>query len=232
MTVQWLRKLGLGSVVALVAASGFFPGCAENESSLFIYGFKAPSDPPACLVDLTTTGGIFLSGGTLDVELTTTYIGYVLVQNQLVPRGSKDQLRTETSNIQITQAQITIEDVSGTGITSYTVPGTGMATVGDTGYLGAILIDPTTGASFQKLLAGATKGTQKLLVSRVKVFGRTLGGTEIASNEVAFPINVCYGCLITYHPGPTSDCEPSADATTEELPCRIGQDDVVDCRLL
>jgi hypothetical protein len=79
------------------------------------------------------------------------------------------------------------------------------------------------------------------VVARVRVFGDTLGGQEIESNEYSFPIFVCEGCLVTY-PVDAADpdqgpgvylCELSSDEATvvPDQICALGQDVVVPCTI-
>jgi hypothetical protein len=210
-------------------------GCADNESSLFVRAVIAV-EPPECVAEADPSTMV-LGGGSMDVALTSTYQAALLVGNQLVRRGSRDQLRTETSRIALRGAEIALETSGGSAVAdAFTINGTGFVDPGsgDTpgyGVMIVTLIPPQ---------ASPTPGT--VVVARVKVFGDTLGGTEITSNELAFPISICEGCLVSFPPEsavPNTEpylCQSVADGSSSsssesELPCLVGQDAPVDCKL-
>jgi hypothetical protein len=215
--------LGSALAAAVVAISAM--GCAENESSLFVRQVQARV-PPECAVN-NDPQSLMMLRGTLDVALKGNgYLAPLLVGNQLVSRGSGDELRTESARVSLHGAVVRIDDSAGNTIDEFTVDGTGFVDPGDDtgpgyGILAATLIPPGTGE-----LGAVTVW--------VKVFGRTLGGKELESNELSFPMNVCNGCLISYPSeyneaqGPGYLCAVGTGATME-LPCLVGQDAVVPC---
>jgi hypothetical protein len=82
-------------------------------------------------------------------------------------------------------------------------------------------------------IEGLAAGASTRINVAVRVFGETLGGQEIESSELLFPIAVCNGCLISF---PTTAIDPTSNACNrgippEEKPCKPGQDEPVDCRL-
>jgi hypothetical protein len=78
------------------------------------------------------------------------------------------------------------------------------------------------------------------VVVKVRVFGTTLGGEDVESAELLFPIEVCDGCLVSF---PSSDLDPAVSGTqckraadmdaptsTEtDSPCNLGIDFPVSC---
>jgi hypothetical protein len=79
----------------------------------------------------------------------------------------------------------------------------------------------------------------------VRVYGRTLGGMEIESNELAFPIAICEGCLVSFPLDADNPATPEYDCTSfdiassvgggslpspDDQPCWLGQDAYTDCR--
>jgi hypothetical protein len=76
----------------------------------------------------------------------------------------------------------------------------------------------------------------------VQLFGITQSGTEVLTQEFDFPITVCNGCLEFCPPGldlqpavPGCQCNcaaAGAGVDLDEAPCMIGQDDLIDCRIL
>jgi hypothetical protein len=235
---QIVAVMAVGAAAVTSAA-----GCADNTTSLFIEGVLAP-DPPECAVK-ADPGSTILGEGVLDVVFSQEYRAWLLVGNQMSPRGIKTQARAETMRVVLTGAEINLEDVGGSSIGSFTVPGTGFANVNrsqNPGY-GAVLttlIPPETGASLAGNLAAAGTGSRQTIVANVKVFGETLGGDSIDSAELSFPIQVCYGCTIVYpidaiestpdpnNPGEYVDTCTLGTADTTP-PCFTGQGGI-DCR--
>jgi hypothetical protein len=226
---RFVQALGIGAVSAVLAA-----GCAENESSLFIVGVEALQEP-----DCTASpdpGSTLQQNGVLDVAIRQQYTAALLVGNQLVQRGSADQIRTETARVTMQGAEVRVLNATGKQVDTFTIDGTGFVDPGNGG-------TPGYGVVFATLLP--TRIARDVIASRaettytvrVKVFGRTLGGKDIESNELSYPITVCYGCLIDY-PGEADitlgqagyECGGSAE-DIDDKPCIAGQDGRVDCRL-
>jgi hypothetical protein len=224
-----MRRLTKGLLIAgMLSFAGMAAGgCADNNTMLFVRGVMAVQGDCTVTPDPTA---LTLLGGVMDTYFTTQYRAALLVGNQLVSRGSRDQLRTESNRIVLKGAEVKILDSQENLLSEFTVPGTGFADVGsgsDPGYgvLSTILIP----SSFP-----VTPG--QLYLVDVRVFGDTLGDTEVTSAALRFPISTCDRCLLSF---PLEADDPavsgyqclSSDQQVENVPCRIGQDDAVDCRL-
>lgn len=216
-------------------------GCADSESMIFVRQVQArlPTGSPACVADSSPTSAS-LGEGFLDVAFRTQYAATLLVGNQLVPRGNSSQLRTETSRVDIEGTVVRALDDAGNLIFGpVTVPGTGFIdpASGSTPSFG--LIETTLFRADPALINDlATNGGLRRVVSVVKVFGHTLGGTMVESGEWRFSISNCYKCLISFPaeastPGsPTRDCmNAGRTGVTVTAPCQPGQDDTMDCRV-
>jgi hypothetical protein len=217
---------GSGLTAALVAAGAI--GCADNESSLFVRQVQAMT-APECRVTADPTAP-FMPYGVLDLAVggDNGYQAALLVGNQLVQRGSTDTIRTETARVTLRGAIIRVLDNTGAEvIPSFTVDGSGFVdpgTQGSPGFglLGTTLIPPGV----------AGYGPPPWVTVWVKVFGRTLGGKDIESNELTYPINICSGCLVSF-PAKAVDSNTGActlvSAQDYTLPCIVGQDSPVPC---
>jgi len=214
----------------LAAAASFASaGCEDNDSALFVRSVLAVRSPQ-CEVQADPTQMILLNG-VYDVSIDPNdYTAVLLVGNQLTRRGSRNQVRTETSRVILHGAIVRVLGSDGSELTSFTVDGTGAvdpASGEEPGYglLATTLVDKATaqGQAGQQLNIG------------VRAFGETLGGTEIESAELFFPIFVCTGCLVSFPADAidptTKQCTANVDAlAAENVPCNIGQDFPVDCR--
>ena len=202
-------------------------GCVDNNVSLFIRQVQIPDEDDDCVVQ-ADPAAMFRLSGTMDTALTTSYQAVLLLGNQLVPRGNADTLRPESNRVQIYEIEVSVFDYLGGVLSEYTMPASGFVdpssgTTPGFGLVGATLVDHATG----QYLAGVSQA--QTVVSRVKVYGVTLGGLEVETGYWDFPIYVCQstglntGCL------PCNAPEDSGDAIVQ--PCFFGQDKSYDCRL-
>jgi hypothetical protein len=220
-----LAFLTLGAATAVQAS-----GCAYPGSMIYIDGVLAVD--AACGAVAAPASGQ-TSYGTLDVAYNSQgYIAALLIGNQIVARGAPNQLKPETSRVQIYGGEVRLTNGAngsvGTGayfdyFATTVDPGNGNTP----GFSGAYarLIDPATAQTLASQLS-ASGVVEQLVVAEVTLFGITLGGDEVRSQPWTFPIYVCYGCL----------CQTPADDTCvapENAPepvCYIGQDVPFDCR--
>ncbi|MBI4706133.1 MAG: hypothetical protein HY744_33985 [Deltaproteobacteria bacterium] len=221
-------------VFALAAAVGGFalltPACADNNQTIFIRQVQAMTTSDKCIVQ-PDTGVLFRSHGFLDVAMRGSYDAWLLVGNQLVRRGLEDRLRTETNRVQLYEAEVTVYDFAGNPVTccvgdsctegSYTEPISGfvdpaISSNAGWGLAGVTLIDP--------MIAGCLYGLDaQTVVSRVKIYGVTLGELEVETDYWDFPITVCTDCL---------GCVPYQSEDDDWVcPCLPGQDESHDCRM-
>lgn len=209
----------LGGVFLAGAIAGA-PSCADTDSAIFIRQVQLSSAQNDCTVSNDPTSP-FYSRGVMDVRLTSSYRAWMLIGNQLIPRGNNATLRPETSRVHFYEAEVILFDFGGAELAAYTQPLTGFAdptnnTAPGYGLADLLVIDPSTAGS---LPAGQT------IVARIKVFGRTLGGIEVETDYWDYPIEICDGCLIG------TMCQLADDCNADCLfVCDYGQDFGVDCR--
>jgi hypothetical protein len=231
----------------------FLPACAHDDSTLYVQQVVFPPTPSnqlGCiyLSPNTTTPGEF--SGEFDVALASSYSPVVIVGNQLVARGDGTQARTETNRVQLRGAVVRVTDSQGSQISTFTslTEGTVDPSQGQSpgiAQAAVTIVDPATAAT---LRAGLTnRSARKTILAYFKVFGQTLGGTYVESGEFQHVVNVCAGCLVTFPseavnqalvtPTQPTNCElgfpagTQLNGTTIALPCVIGQDQPIDCRL-
>ena len=234
MKIQRRHVGGLSTLLALGVMLG--PGCAENQSSLFIKGAIAiPADSCEVVADASTTT---VSRGILDVAFAGEYRASLLVGNQMVRRGNAATIRTETSRVAFHSAEVRIRDGYGNELGGFSAPATGFVdpstgTEPGFGMVNVVLVDSGSATAAVASTPAGSRAAVEVIAS-VIAHGRTLGGTDIATGEWDFPIDVCNGCLVFFPPEaddptlPGKDCNITDDAPTN---CRPGLDTPIDCRL-
>lgn len=222
--IKGVRLLVLGLGV------GTLLGCQDNESMVFIRG-ALRGEPGNCELSADESATL-LTNGVLDTVFGSPYGMALLVGNQMASRGQKTRARTETSNVLLEGAEVSLRRPNGDLVNrAFTAPGTGFVPVGSgegTGY-GVMSIVAIPWDYVDDIVSNDSGGGY--VIAEVKAFGTTLGGQEVESGVFKFPISVCRGCLIRYPANlmTTSGCTASKDEET--LPCRLGQDDPINCSI-
>jgi hypothetical protein len=195
---------------SLLAIGGLLSGCADNDSVLFIRGVIMP-EPPDCTFGAEATGTTLMSGR-VDRSFVgvDSYQAALLVGNQITRQGSRDQLRTETSRVSILGAEVHVLSEDGGELESYTVPAHGQINPGSGQ-------EPGYGVVSAVLLDGLDLGVSQV-VSKVQVYGETLGGQDVESNWFRFSIEIADGELNL------GDCSESLATSDESTTCWLGQD--------
>lgn len=228
MRFKSLLAVGIASLGALV-----LPSCATNDSMMFIVGVIGLRSGE-CVAEPDGDQPL-LAKGTMDRIFASEYRAALLIGNQVTQRGSREQLRTETSRIVLKGAEVNLEDLVGKQLAApFSSTATGFADA-------AAGTDPARAVMFATLIPGSIAATlpRGTVLAKVRVFGDTLGGQEVESSELAFPIEICDGCLVSY---PASARDLTADGTeyvckigttasdgNDTLPCSLGVDTPVPC---
>jgi hypothetical protein len=162
----------------------------------------------------------FVSSGVLDLAQATQYDAEYLVCNQLVPRGNADQLRTETSRIEIQSAVVRITDASGSQLATYSraVSGTIEPATGTTPGCAPFNVTTIDHLTAVGQMGATSGGSTTRLITFVRFIGHTLGGQYVESNEFSFAVDVCFGCLVRIASGSSMSlpgpCDPGIDFPT------------------
>ena len=212
-----MRRSFLTSLLAFAApclVAGALPSCATNDNIMFIAGVGYAKSG-ACTVkpDLETA---MLSKGAMDRLLASEYTAILVVGNQVMERGSRERVRAETSQVSIKGAEVTIETPQGAEVVpAFSSISTGFLDASDgTDAAVATVAATLIPASIAPLLPRGT------VVVKVRVFGTTLGGEEVESSELSFPIEICDGCLVRFE---AADRDLAASST--EYQCKLATDD-------
>ncbi len=204
--------------------------CAESESILFVKGVALISGSGDDCVVTADDSQVIRLGGTFDTAFGRSYRAVLVVGNQVVKQGSREKLRTETSNVVLQGAEVELTDPGGSSIGPFTAVGAGLIAGASSGE------SPGYGAVGVELIPAGISMAPGQWVANIKVFGKTLGGSEVESGVFSYPITVCRGCLVidAYDPAslPSTSCNAPVDtATKEEGRCDdFGSDTPATCR--
>jgi hypothetical protein len=225
----------LSVAVLAVAAGSAVPACAHDDASLFVHGVLAPPPPSGnqCIYTADPTAA-HISRGIVDGALRKDYSPEFLVGNTLIARGNPATPNSETARIEVQGAIVQVVD-----------PKTN-AQIENNTVLTSAIVEPASGAqpSYTALNASvmnenaiahfaptATPNSRQLALVYVTFFGQTLGGQSIQSNQYQFPVDVCFGCLVTVPPGaPSGYCQGKLPLASSDVACELGQDQLADCQ--
>lgn len=251
MAASWVK---LASAVGVASAlCSLIPSCADNNETIFIRQVQALR-APECTVTSDATAFVAPTGF-VDAGLATNYVIFPLVGSQLQARGDARQSKAESNRVVIEGAEVELVEPTGDalGLTGrdgsglpnpYTVIATGTidpsassdATYGVTEV--EVMPPVFLEAYRRQILAPRGIGTSRTVHARIRVFGKTLGGTEVETAVFTYPINVCYGCGV-FIPAEAVDktitgrnCAggTTSATTANRTTCRVGQDNATDCR--
>jgi hypothetical protein len=238
MHVPFMRA-GVLSMLALAGA--VLPSaCVRNDSTVFIRECMVVQHD-TCVGPTPSASTQFWTSGLLDTRYRQRYDCFALVENQLVARGDPTKARTETSRIEFYEAEVqiltpdTATPANGYSVpkSQFSIPVTGFADPGTgadpgLGTVGINMIDAATAAALGK--EAVANNTLVTVVASVVLHGKTLGGTEVQTNEFRYPLDICYGCLCDSSAvvAPETCAAPVSQPASD---CELGQDVKYDCRL-
>jgi hypothetical protein len=251
----WGHAVAVSSLAVVIGALA--PACAKNDETIFIRPVLSPSTNRVnggCLYT-SDPGQATNLDPRLDVGVRDNYVAILLVGNQLTPRADLENARAESNRVHINGGTVKVTNPDGSDLVdgggnvvgNFTSTATGMADPGSSatpgyGVIGLKVIDAPTAAVLASSLgdpnAARSPLTRTVLVN-IKVFGKTLGGVDVESNDYQMPLTVCKGCLVSF---PESSVDTAASlpncnkpidptATSGQVPCFPGQDEITSCQL-
>jgi len=249
------RVLGhcLAGLSLISGGIALMSACAHNDSSLFVQNvlYPTPVSIGQSCVYTADPNQTFLPRGTLDVDFGRfQYDAFFLLGNQMVAQANAQQLQTETSTIDIQGAIVRDTDAAGTQLDSFTslTSGTVYPSSGTVAGYASISATIASQKAVSSLVSSKASelagGGTTQLVTYVKFYGYTLGGTYVESNDFEYPIDVCQGCLIGFSGSETTECcvngacvtpktpnclSPTSSSGSLPVPCIVGQDTAIDC---
>jgi hypothetical protein len=245
MAASWVK---LATAVGITSAlCSLIPSCAENNQTIFVRQVQALR-APECVVTGDATAFVAPTGF-VDVGLATNYIIFPLIGNQLQARGDARQAKAESNRVVIQGAEVELVEPTGEKLAlgldnPYTVIATGTidpsaGADASYGWTEVEVMPPVFLEAYRRtVLAPRGIGASRTVHARMRIFGKTLGNTEVETEVFTYPINVCYGCGVfvpaeavdlTISPRNCSGGTTGA-TTANRTTCRVGQDSFTDCR--
>jgi hypothetical protein len=208
---------------------------AQNPMALMIFDAMALTPKQQCQIQPGQRAQAIIPYGILDVLLTNRYYLFPRFKNVMVPLSSitgegSGSLQSETNILSVAGAKVWIDlgaltpalgDADYNIITPYILDGV-QNTVAESvepdqeGTVAVEVIKPEVGNFLGEMLRATDAPLKAALDVNVYVLlqAETQSGEVVYSNEFAFPIKVCYGCLVI----------PTVATEANEMPCNYGQD--------
>jgi hypothetical protein len=226
-------------------------GCAEDTPEIFVVGNQSFTE--TCEVPVAGRGQVLRTRGVLDLFITSAYQMVPWVENRLVESGTVrfaggtteglSGQEWEANDVILQRALIRYEAPDALGVPlprELELDLSGAIPPGGTTSIEMQVITPSIGRTLanSRILR---EGTSLTLNLRIKFFGVTSAGNNVDSNEFVYPIELCYGCLLSTPPDAIDaefpvqpNCRNSVideEVNLADL-CFTGQDQLVDCRVV
>ena len=184
-------------LVAAAAAASFAgaPGCADNETMLFIRSIVPPTK--GCGYDgIIDNNAPAITWGILDWSCKKEYSANIVVANQLQKNASNEIRRTEAGRVLIDTVQVSAV-LPGGATVAYDLPATAIVEPSDGTTPGYAVVSvpllPLGKLDFARI-PGA--GLVKQVNFEIRVSGKTLGGSAVTSAPFLFPVRIGEGILV------------------------------------
>jgi hypothetical protein len=185
-----------------------------------------------CVVDSSPTAN-GLTRGKLDVAFSLRYAtAFVVGFTAPGTSGTFTRVVLDQTDVQLT------DETGQPAVTPFQIISAGIVEAVAGGAVGYGLVQVTLIPSdFAATLVDDLKaGGARHFVSSIRVHGHSLEGAPFVSDAFKLPIDVCYGCLVSFPPeanDPQAAVQPNCGLGSfdSHQPCVLGQDEPVDCRL-
>lgn len=238
-----LKKVLLLIIIGLITV--LETTCIENRPSFYIVGNKVPDDE--CIAT-DKPEGQYITEGLLDICVSSEYLLHLLVKNQLV-NTADNACQAEANTIIVEEAHIRIWLNS---ISYFTIDGVaridpieefmtefdvtiGNSTAEPNGY-GVVIFNiftpPIINAFndwIQRYLSQCYYVTSLSVSAGVTLYGKSLGGLDMKTQEMVYPVTICYGCLV---PPVAPNCEQVDSEEVLKSICDLGQDKYIPSAVL
>ena len=249
----------LGALVLGGALTGA-TGCVDNTVSIYIRQIQSPTLTGTMCTTTSDPSALSIAEGTLDLALADSYSLRPLLANQLLTRANMDQLRAETSTVNVQGFVIELHEGSPDGpligpafsvYQNIVVPAAASVTTPNYNYGQIQVIPPQIGEQLKTAVCHfdmtgvtpdcpvvrITSENRRVLV-KMTAFGESLGQNNVESPPFYFPVTVCCGCLLNF-PADSDMADTTAmigpdcnngSPVLSSADCNPGQDFRLDCR--
>jgi hypothetical protein len=217
----------LTTSLGVLVLAALFTGCTDNRQTFYVRDIKYPSEEE-CIVQ-SDRNAPFRPYGRMDLAFGGNFFLHPLVENAMTSSTKLNPVTAESNLITITGAEVRLQFEDGESIqdaffvaTSATVdPGSVVAT------------------TFEAIPPGylSTEDAGRVILVEFRVLGTTAGGNEVDTPWFTFPVLTCAGCLAYFPPEAWDeesgcfDCCDIGSGGEMVIPCNLGQDERVDCRI-
>ncbi len=235
------RRLTVFVAIAVLAVASV--GCADrNPQELFIE-FNGALQQGQCVVQAGSRLNQVRAVGFMDLAVTNQYWMFPSFRNMLpnseqATQLSIQDLHNENNFVSILGAKVRY-DIGDVGLANQGLALPDSLFVFSSGYAEpdqeSVTQIQAVPAIVGEILRQAGKLQQRFaaaqLVVHLTLEGRLQDGTVVHSNDFLYPITTCNGCLLYYPVVPQACCDPEEAGSVTQIPCLIGQDEPVDCRV-
>ncbi len=242
MKANWV---GVGTLALILV--GMELSCVNNDASVAIVFNVAPDTSCKWSVQTGTTY-IFVPSGLLDLSTRDVYWFFPQIENNMPSNlitsstGTSSESQLDTLAVQIEKAEVTYSwSPPGSSIIAadpiltsiekqdpFIAPLSGVISSADTSGTPGMMVtsmplfSSVVGDLFRTELT--TDDMQIVsLEAHVTIYGHTLGGVSVKSNEFVYPVRFCLGCTVGLM------CCPAATTPTAANFCISGQDSPQPC---
>jgi hypothetical protein len=225
-------KVALLRFVPVLGVSLGVMACTTNDLSLSILQMQAvqlPTCVATAVMGSSTTPG--RSRGLLDLAQVSTqgYIGVPVVRNDLMSHTAGAG-SVELNSIQITGANVQLQlppaaasDIAPADQAFFYASAPGRI---DPGGAVPMFIEVLPARLAKQLAPSVPKGGLLTIIADIRPVGM-IGGSQVIGGPIDYPIDVCFGCLVTVVSGGT--CPFPAGTPISQGGCFPQQDDLLTC---
>jgi hypothetical protein len=198
---------------AVLLCVGLFNlACEDREVSLVIRQAQ-PIVPGECEPSKAAEEG--LSRGVVDIAIATNYVVYPFVENRMknvveLKGFANSDARIDTHDVVLRAAVVeysALDQISADIPASVRVPLSGTVPLNGNAVLGIEVLSNSMVENirsapefliFDSLNEVRASRASVQMIAKITLEGETLDGTDIVSNELVFPLEICNGCRVTF----------------------------------
>ena len=212
----------MNKIFSVLLASSLLTGVGcvpDNQSIHILNAMQQPNKD--CIITIDET--VQKSGGSVDVGLTNTYIGALLITSDLETtntQGGGTVIQSKTRNdFHISEVNLAYDTGGKIALKPRTLPIAGLVKAGGTLGLGLEFLTPDNAVLLADSGQIPLEGQGLLITVKIKLTGKFVNGSKLTTPEFFFPLTI-YSSLV-----PKCTATQELVATSDTVACRnVGQD--------